>query len=111
MFLDELIKSIEQRDGAFLGNDHDIKSLSHFIDGFVFSNRVNNIRDERGENFRLHFREYVISCYNDRFQNGQYYVSNLHSWYEIIRFMAYESDRNELKLFFELYHGFCEKTD
>ena len=100
MFLDELISLIRLRAGAFLGNDMDVKSLFHFIDGFLFAKANSGIPDKYGQVFRYEFRKFVISELGDEYDQFGF-------WYEILvsAYGDYAWDK-----FFEMWDKFCEKN-
>ncbi len=61
MTLDKLLNRIKQRAGAFLGNDKDLKSLFHFISGFLFAEINSGISDPYGQIFWCEFRKFIVS--------------------------------------------------
>ena len=101
MFLDELISRIRQRAGAFLGNDINLKSLFHFINGFLFAKANSGIPDKYGQVFRYGFREFLIS------ESGDTEYEKFILWYEILEsaYGDYAFDK-----FFEMWDKFCEKN-
>ncbi|MDE5834398.1 MAG: hypothetical protein K2H26_02635 [Ruminococcus sp.] len=101
MFLDELISRIRQRAGAFLGNDINLKSLFHFIDGFLFAKANSGIPDKYGQVFRYNFRKFLIS------ELGITEYDQFGFWYEILEY-AYSDDA--WNKFFEMWDKFCEKN-
>ncbi len=105
MNLDELIKQIEIRPGAFLGDDIDNKSLYHFIEGYLYSRKINNQQTCYEKNFNCMFRDFVINEMYDSKQINENH--NMKYWYEIIQ-KNNSSNQNEIQLFFRLYKKFKE---
>ena len=106
MFLDELISRIRQRAGAFLGNDINVKSMFHFINGFLFAKANSGIPDKYGQVFRYEFRKFVISELTGGTAECTEY-DQFGFWYEILEsaYGDYAFDK-----FFEIWDKFCEKN-
>lgn len=106
--LDEMIKRVELRPGMFLGNDQDIKSLSHFIDGFIICKQMMNILPENEHHFGGMFREFILKEYS----NSEYIdkIDTILPWYKMIQYMV-SSDKEGLELFFRLYDKFSHEAD
>ena len=106
--LDEMIKRVELRPGMFLGNDRDIKSLSHFIRGFIICKQMMNILPENEHHFGGMFREFILKEYS----NSEYIdkIDTILPWYKMIQYMV-SSDKEGLELFFRLYDKFSHEAD
>lgn len=106
--LDEMIKRVELRPGMFLGNDQDIKSLSHFISGFIICKQMMNILPENEHHFGGMFREFILREYS----NSEYIdkIDTILPWYKMIQYMV-SSDKEGLELFFRLYDKFSHEAD
>lgn len=99
MLLDDLLNAIKKRAGAFLGNDKDLKSLSHFIDGFLFAKKFSNQYGISEDRFNHDFDKFLMS------EMSEY--DNIFFWDEKIT-TAYGDDAWDK--FFELYDKFRESN-
>lgn len=95
MLLDDLLNAIRKRAGAFLGNDKDLKSLSHFIDGFLLAKKFSNQYDISESGFNHYFAKFLMS------EMPEY--DHIMLWYKKI-ITAYGNDAWDK--FFELYDKF-----
>ena len=96
MTLDELITKIQIRPGAFLGDDINIKSLYHFMNGFLCFKQMNNLLSDNENHFNEAFRKFIIN----KLSNSKYIdeICLLKTWYEMIQFIT-NSNKEGLKLF------------
>ncbi|MDE6788255.1 MAG: hypothetical protein K2J47_02920 [Ruminococcus sp.] len=103
MTLDELIEIIRIRPGNFLGDDLDMKALYHFIQGFLYSKRTNQLACDSEYHFNELFRRFIIKKLSDI--NNSNRICSIKTWYEIIQLIA-DTNEESIKLFFTLYDKF-----
>lgn len=103
MKLDELITRVKIRPGMFLGDDLEIKSLYHFINGFLCYNNTSSNTEEYEIHFNQRFRDFIIR--RPIFSMRDRELSTFKTWYEIIQYFS-DSSSTELTLFFTLYEAF-----
>ena len=106
MTLDELITKIQIRPGSFLGDDIDIKSLYHFINGFLCFKQMFNLLSDSENHFNELFRKFIINDLSNSEHINR--ISSFKTWYEMIQYIA-TSNKDSLKLFFIFYDKFTHK--
>jgi len=104
MTLNELLIRVKNRPGAFLGNDINLKSLSHFITGFLYSKSIFSELNNFEKQFKSNFRNFVIS--ELPYQNKCHF--DMANWDDIILLLT-KDDNESLKLFFEIYEHYCKR--
>jgi hypothetical protein len=103
MELDELIAMVKIRPGMFLGDNMEIKSLYHFINGFLCSNQSSSNAKEYEIHFNQEFRDFIIQRHVYPMRDRELFTFK--TWYEIIQYLS-ENSATELTLFFTLYEAF-----
>ncbi len=105
MTLNDLISEVKKRPGAFLGDDINLKALSHFITVFLYSKSVSDQTNDTEKCFRKTFRNFV----EDEVRSMFGLDINLElpkRWDEIITLSAGSDDIKSLDLFYKIYDDF-----
>lgn len=105
MTLNDLISEVKKRPGAFLGDDINLKALSHFITGFLYSKSVSDQTDDIEKCFRTKFRNFVEDEIRNMFRLG-IEVALPKRWDEIITLSVRSDDMRSFDLFFKIYDDF-----